>query len=562
MNMKKRLFQTSGPACIRLVGLCLLFLGHAPRATALIAVADQARTEQNTSVEINVLANDSAATNQMAILRVTSPAHGTVVSHSNQLATRTELAALFQFAAVQLSNTVVQLGDTNLYPRSTLPNGTWDTRSAQDWTAGFFPGALWFVYEATGDPHFRTWAENWTAGLAAQQYVTETDDLGFMINNSFGAGYRLTGNPVYLPVLLHAAQSVVAVRYSPVVGCVGDTLVDGTFVVINDSLMNMELLYHAAALGGNKSFFTNAFTEAETTMANQVRPDGSTWHGVIYNPTNGAVLNKGWRAAESPDSTWARGQAWSTYGFAMAFRETGDPRFLNTAQRLADYYLTNAPPDHVPYWDYQAPDIPNALRDSSSAAITLSALLELSQEATNSQDCARYWQAARQLFDSLTSSNYLARGSTSSGILLHGTGYPGDEADLSLIYGDYYFIESLKRYNDRYHHTTLTYVPDPNYSGADSFTYQVGDSSGAAATATVNISVGIFVQISLAPATGRPTLSFPTMTNRNYFVQSADTLAPPVFWNSLATNLPGTGALISVTDTNPPARRFYRMGVQ
>jgi unsaturated chondroitin disaccharide hydrolase len=302
-------------------------------------------------------------------------------------------------------------------------------------------------------------------------------------------------------------------------------------------------------------------------MANQVRPDGSTWHGIIYDPTNGSVLNKAWRPGVSPDSTWARGQAWATYGFTMSYQQTSDPRFLTTAQRLADYYISNRPPDWVPYWDYQASDIPNAPKDSSSAAITLSALVRLSQLVTNLQDGARYWSAARYLLDSLSSTNYLARNTTSSGILLHGTGEmpPSQEVDVSLIYGDYYFIEALKRYQEIYNHSTLTYIPDPDFYGTDTFSYQVCDSGGNCATATVTVVVSpaatssFAAQISLAPDTRLPTISFPTLAGHFYHVQYRDDLAAGP-WSILATNLAGSGVALSVTDTSPATRRFYRVG--
>lgn len=180
-------------------------------------------------------------------------------------------------------------------------------------------------------------------------------------------------------------------------------------------MMNLEVLFRAYDLGGDTNFYNFAYSHAEKTMLNHVRPDGSTYHIVEYDGNTGAVLWRGTFAGASDESTWARGQSWGVYGFTMAYRETGDTRFLNTAQRLADYCLTNLPPDYVPYWDYQAPGIPNEPRDSSAAAILLSGLLELSQRSTNAPDAARYWQAARHIFNSLRSTNYLAQGSISSG---------------------------------------------------------------------------------------------------------------------------------------------------
>ncbi len=568
MLLKARLTfcsSRSGGFSFRLLLPLLFCLCLTQRAAAILAVADQAVTAQNAAAIIPVLANDSDSTNQLAILRVTPPAHGTVSVNSGSPVTTPELTRLFQFAARQLSNTVAQIGDTNLYPRYTLADGTWELRSLgpNNWISGFLPGALWYLHEQTGDAHFRLWAESWTAGNASEQFLTETDDLGFIINNSVGHGYRLTGNPAYEPVLVQAAQSVVAVRYNPVAGCIGDTFSDRTLGVISDSMMNIELLFRAAALSGDTNLYAKAFTHAERTMLDFVRPDGSTWHGVIY-ATNGAVLSKGWRAGTVETSTWARGHAWATYGFTMAYRETGDARFLNTAQRLVDYYLATVPTGYVPYWDNQAPGIPNVLKDSSAAAITLSALLELSQLATNSADAARDWNAARHILDSLASTNYLAQGTASSGILLHGVGSdpPSEEADVSLIYADYYFVETLRRLAETYRRATVTYVPEPGFLGTDVFSYQACDSVGDCAIGTVTVTVGFAVQISLSPVTHQPIISFPTSAGKNYFVQYRNDLGATGAWSVLATNIAGSGSIFSITDTNLPGQRFYRVGVE
>ena len=102
----------------------------------------------------------------------------------------------------------------------------------------------------------------------------------------------------------------------------------------------------------------------------------------------------------------------------------------------------------IPYWDFDAPNIPNEPRDSSAAAIAASGLVELSTRASDPIRRQTYRAAAEGILGSLMSSAYLSNGQVSSGILLHGTGNKpaGDEINVSLIYGDYYFIEALVRY--------------------------------------------------------------------------------------------------------------------
>jgi hypothetical protein len=257
----------------------------------------------------------------------------------------------------------------------------------------------------------------------------------------------------------------------------------------------------------------------------------------------------------------------------MAYRETGYVPFLDAARRMAGYYLTNVPSDYVPYWDFNAPDIPNAPRDSSAAAITLSGLVQLSQMVTNMPDSAALWAGAHHILESLGSASYLAQGATNSGILLHGTGeppqLPGPEVNVSLVYGDYYFIEALRRYAQVYGRNTVTYTPNPGFYGTDAFTYQVCDSGGNCSTAIVTVVVistnaapAFNAQLSLVPVTRRPAVSFPTVSGHLYEVDYTDSLMPPQFWSVLVPNLIGSGSVISINDTNPPPQRFYRVKVR
>ena len=576
MSDFRRIFGRLG-----LAAACLMAAGpgsnHVVYAQALSATADQAATVQNVSVTIPVLSNDQdAASNQLAILQVTQPANGTVIINTNGTAANAELARLLQFAAVQLSNTVTQMGSTNLFPRSTLTNGLWATAMATNdlygWINGYFPGALWYVFEMTGDPHFEVWAQQWTSALTAQQYSTNTDDVGSILEFSFGNGYRLTTNLVYKAVLVQGAHSLTN-RYNSVVQSVDcyQSLRYPYYEVLIDTLMNLELLYDGAALSGDSTLATKAYDHALRAMTNQVRADNGTFQEVVYYVTSGAVYSQGTSAGCSDTSTFSRGQAWGIYGFTLAFRETAYQPFAATAQRLANYYLTNCPADFVPYWDFQPwACTPVPPRDSSAAAITLSALIQLSQLTTNLSDSATDWLGARRIFSSLGSTNYLAQGTSSSGILLHGTGeppqFPDPEVNVSLIYGDYYFVEALKHYTDVYRRTAVTYTPNPGFQGTDTFTYLACDSAGNCSTATVSVAVQpptqppFSIQIGEAPGAQGMTISFPSAAGRAYEVQYKNDLSAASAWINLFTNLPGSGSVIDVMDTNPANWRFYRVG--
>jgi len=106
-------------------------------------------------------------------------------------------------------------------------------------------------------------------------------------------------------------------------------------------------------------------------MKNHYRPNYSTWHVVDYDPVDGTVRHKNTHQGYSDESTWSRGQSWGIYGFVMCYRETNDPKYLHQAEKALEFVANHPhyPEDGVPYWDYDAPDIPNTCRDASAAAI-------------------------------------------------------------------------------------------------------------------------------------------------------------------------------------------------
>jgi Carboxypeptidase regulatory-like domain len=352
-----------------------------------------------------------------------------------------------RFAASRLDAMLSVVPRTS-YPSLTAPDGTWLTTAASAWTSGFFPGALWRIYEATGCRPWSIRAMDREAGLESQKLDTSSHDIGFKVFTSFGTAARLTGSETDRQVVVAAAASL-ASRYSATVGAIRswDGPAPSHFRVIIDNLMNLELLFWASRHGGHRAWYRMAVNHALRTMNDHVRADGSTYHGVDYDPTTGAIKTRFTHQGAATESTWARGQAWGIYGFAMTYRETRDARFLATAGRVADWYLDHLPADHVPYWDFKAPGIPNEPRDSSAAAIAASGLLELAGLETDGVRADRYAQAAKDTLASLSTAAYLSEGTESRSILLHGTqNEPAGETDSGLIYGDYYFIEALLRY--------------------------------------------------------------------------------------------------------------------
>jgi len=353
-----------------------------------------------------------------------------------------------EFAQKQARQTISEINDSTKFPRSTLPDGSWKTTAAHEWTSGFFPGCLWLLHENTKDPFFKLAAERWTAGMAQQQFDSETHDVGFKIFDSYGNGYRLNPNDEYKKTILRAALTL-SKRFNPAVGCIKSwDRRKWAYPVIIDNMMNLELLFWSAGNGGPNELREIAIRHAETTMKNHFRQDGSTFHVVAYDTVDGGVVARNTHQGYADESVWARGQAWGIYGFTMAYRFTHDNRFLQTAQHAAAYFISHLPQDHVPYWDFKAPDLPNEPRDVSAAAIAASALFELSKYTESPSDKMSYLQTARAILQSLCSAPYLAEGTNSHAVLNHAVGnMPAkSEVDVSIIYADYYFIQAMLRY--------------------------------------------------------------------------------------------------------------------
>ena len=343
--------------------------------------------------------------------------------------------------------------DYTLMPRNVADTATvWHCRKAtkEEWCAGFWPGILWYDYEATGDSLIRQEAERYTASLEFLSHSPAYDhDLGFLVFCSYGNGYRLTQNPAYRQVILDTADTL-ATLFNPRVGTIlswpREVATFGGHNTIMDNMINLEMLFWAARNGGRKELADIAIAHADRTMQCHFRPDYTSYHVAVYDTLTGDFLRGCTHQGYQDGSMWARGQAWAIYGFTVAYRETRDPRYLEFVQRVTDAYLERLPADYVPYWDFSAPGIPHAPRDASAAAVVASALLELCGYLPVEKGQV-YLQAAERMLASLSSDEYRC-GQRKPAFLLHSTGHwpAHSEIDASIIYADYYYIEALLRW--------------------------------------------------------------------------------------------------------------------
>lgn len=324
------------------------------------------------------------------------------------------------------------------------------TSGSEPWVGGFYPGALLYLYEHTGDTALYHEAIRKLGVLEKEQYNRTTHDLGFMMYCSFGNANRMEPKRAYTDILVNSARSL-ASRFDEKVGCIRSWDSDAArFIIIIDNMVNLELLFAATRITGDSTFYNIAVTHANTTMREHFRPDYSSHHLVIYNPTTGKPIKKQTVQGASDSSAWARGQAWGLYGYTLMYRETGDTRYLDHANGIAAFLLDhpNLPSDNIPFWDFNAPDIPNAPRDASAGAVTCAALLELATHVDRKQG-KRYVKAAEKMLESLCSAAYRAKPGTNGGFVLqHGVGnYPRNaDIDVPLIYADYYYMEAMHRY--------------------------------------------------------------------------------------------------------------------
>lgn len=339
-----------------------------------------------------------------------------------------------------------------LFSPRTLENGNLKLVASRDWTSGFFPGVLWYLDEYYGGNKWDEPARRFTTLVEKEKTNGTTHDMGFKIFCSVGNAYRLTNYAHDKDVIIEAAKTL-ATRFNPKTGVIlswDHSREKWVNPVIIDNMMNLELLFEATKLTGDSSFYNIAVSHANTTIKHHFRPDYSSFHVVDYDPKTGAILKKTTHQGYSNSSAWSRGQAWGLYGYTLCYRYTKNPVYLQQAENIAKFMFDhpNMPKDLVPYWDFNAPEIPDEPRDASAAAVTSSALYELSKYSNQGKD---YLKKANTILKSL-STKYIAPVGASKGFILEqstGSKPSNSEVNVPLSYADYYYLEALLRYKNK-----------------------------------------------------------------------------------------------------------------
>ncbi|UTN03340.1 glycoside hydrolase family 88 protein [Flavobacterium bizetiae] len=319
---------------------------------------------------------------------------------------------------------------------------------SRDWTSGFFAGNLWQLYRLTGNEAYKKQAEKWTPFSKKESVNRNSHDVGFKVYCSYGEALKVANKQEYKDVIIKGAETL-CTRFDAKVGAIRSWDFNKEiwdYPVIIDNMMNLELLFEATKLSGNKKYQDIAIQHANTTLKNQFREDNSCYHVIDYNPATGAVRKKTTLQGYNDDSVWARGQGWAVYGFTMSYRYTKDPAYLKQAEATAKFFMNdkNLPEDGIPYWDFRDPAIPNSARDVSAATVMASALYELYDYTKNKS----YLAFAEKIIASLHSDKYILDPKINAPFIFdHSTGnWPKhDEIDEPIIYADYYFLEALLR---------------------------------------------------------------------------------------------------------------------
>ncbi|MBU1175436.1 MAG: glycoside hydrolase family 88 protein [Alphaproteobacteria bacterium] len=334
----------------------------------------------------------------------------------------------------------------NFYPQ--VPN--------TQWTSGFWPGSIWLAYEATGERIFR-----YAAQIHVQSFLNrirnriETDhhDMGFLYSPSCVAAFKLVGDEDGRQAALLAADQLLDrfQQKGQFIQAWGPMGAPDNYRYIIDCLLNLPLLHWASAESGRDIYREKALAHAHTTLANSIRPDNSTHHTFYMDPETGAPVRGRTAQGYRDDSAWARGQAWAIAGMAACHRYEPDQRYVDTFDRLLDFYLRRLPDDLVPYWDLTFTD-GDEPRDSSSAAITACGLLEMADLVEGARAEELRALAARMV-GSLWRDYAVRDTRVSNGFVLHGTyskktpynTCTGEGVDECVAWGDYYYFEALTR---------------------------------------------------------------------------------------------------------------------
>jgi unsaturated chondroitin disaccharide hydrolase len=355
----------------------------------------------------------------------------------------TRAAQALEFAQSQVLALITSYPD--FFPLYT-EEGKWQhgREAWTNWCEGFLGGMMWIFADRTGDQDWRNRAEHYSLLIEERQHDTNVHDLGFVFWSTWKRWFDQTGDEAIESRVIQAGRTM-GLRFNEQGKYLRSFVApDSCFI---DIMMNVGIIFHAANRTNDRDLLGKALDHCLTTRRYLVRGDGSTAHEGIFDVEGGEFLreatHQGWRN----DSSWARGQTWALYGFGTAYWLSGDERFLDTAQRCADFYIERTALHGVPPNDWEEP-APRRPYESSAAAIAASGLLQLASLTQEPVRAATYNDYARRILDTLLTPEFLAVDTPGwEGILKHGSYHERKDlgVDESVMWGEYFFVEALDK---------------------------------------------------------------------------------------------------------------------
>jgi unsaturated chondroitin disaccharide hydrolase len=361
-------------------------------------------------------------------------------------ADRDVLDGAWEFAKGRLRGLIERHPD--FYPMYTM-QGRWK-HSGEAWTHwcdGFLPGMLWIVYEREGQSSpdrawWRQQAIRYSKPLEPRKHDRDVHDLGFIFMSTYYRWFRMTQDPSLKAVILEAGATL-AMRFMEKGQYLRSFVAPESLFI--DIMMNAGIIFYTAIERGDQELMRIAMKHTLTTRRVLLRGDGSTAHEGIFDLNTGEFLRQTTHQGFRGDSCWSRGLAWALYGFGTCYSYTRDPRFLQSAEACADFYIEHTPADGVPPWDYDAPEESRAQVDTSAAAIAAAGLFRLGGLSADPIKGLLYDSAARHIVATLCS-RYLGKDDPGwEGILTGGVYHIHKKLGVneSVMWGEYFFMEAL-----------------------------------------------------------------------------------------------------------------------
>lgn len=361
-------------------------------------------------------------------------------------ALRPRLHKVMDFASEQITELTTQHPD--FFPIYTS-GGRWKHEGSlwTDWCAGFLGGQMWLLEEYTGESHWRELAEHYSLLLEYKQHDRDVHDLGFIFLNTFRPWYRKTGAKRLNNVLITAGRTL-ALRFMEKGEYLRSFVAPESLFI--DIMMNVPIIYYAAAETGDQALFDKAVRHCRTTEDKLVREDGSTAHEGIFDLKTGEFLRQTTHQGLNGASRWTRGLAWSLYGYAQVYEFTGKTEDLAVSRRNADCFLRNLDDSWIPPWDFDAPAAGDRLPDTSAGAIAASGLFTLADliEAHDLTSSLRYRRSALKILEALTHDSLMGWSTPGwEGILKRGVYHIHKKlgVDESVMWGEYFFLEAVMK---------------------------------------------------------------------------------------------------------------------